>query len=865
MVDSDDAVAEDNQSMMDYVDGNNAGSQMRISEPISPRHGFANQQHSRTQRTPFQSPMTTRKRTTKPFSQRLRLAEASTPPQPSPSTYNLFSNQLKAMGTDETQGGVTLPPPPLSKEPLAGDSQQSPNDHARISTHHWMAIPERTSHHVDETDHRRSDPSPLSHDNPIHSDFAEDVVVKPPHRQISQIIDRHIRQSNEQKQRNISGASSSDLDKYLKGQYGSGNDEDHQSPIDRRIRQARKRSQRKFGEKATKPGKKKSSEPNPTHDGSSNEDDDDSFEYRESPGAFGVHSVGVDQYGKGILTRQPNRKSLPGLSPPPIVTEEDDSPSIPVVSASPSTEEPLRTASYHGRSYERDEHNYSRILGDTLHISLREDYAIVARARVVVDPSKRGRQRRRASHPEGSIMPTSIEDMLVGDTSNPWHSGSVCSSVDSIGSSTVDDKDSVKGDDKCCHRQNRLLWIVLIALVLMSAIGFGVGVNSSSQSSSALRGAPDNSNSTAPPSHNKDDMRLELFRAWIVDKGISDAESLADPDSAPYRALDWLACHDPLELPVPVVENTDSPNLAMTHDHQTFLERYVASVLYFATNERLDFRVQEESVCTWHTNDNKGIYCRGENDIGVTHISLPQAFLSGYFPLELCSLPNLVHIDFSHNSLADLPDNIGKCSQLEYLLLGDNPWVLGTENKGFPSTFFELTNLKDLQLYRSFLQASIPSTIGRLTRLEVLQMKSNKIYGTIPSQLWDLSTLQVLNLGYNDIEGEISSSISNTNLTHLLLGTNILEGTLPSQIGELTNLVQLDLSSNYLSGAVPNELASLSNLVALDLSFNFDLSGSLDGLCNSTMILPQNDTDTTIETPSFFASEPLVCSCCTKI
>jgi len=196
-------------------------------------------------------------------------------------------------------------------------------------------------------------------------------------------------------------------------------------------------------------------------------------------------------------------------------------------------------------------------------------------------------------------------------------------------------------------------------------------------------------------------------------------------------------------------------------------------------------------------------------------------------------------------------------------LLGDNLW--GTESSGIPGSLFELTKLKELQLYRSLLETTLPSTIGNLSQLEVLQMTSNNIYGTIPSQLWDLSTLQFLDLAFNDIEGEISSRISNTNLTHLLLATNILEGTLPSQIGELTNLVQLDLNSNYLSGTVPNEFVSLSNLVALDLSGNFDLSGSLDGLCNSTMMILQNDTEATNETPSFFASEPLTCSCCSKL
>ncbi|CAJ1966043.1 unnamed protein product [Cylindrotheca closterium] len=727
-------------------------------------------------------------------------------------------------------------------------------------------------------------------------------------------IDRRLRQSVERRQRK-SGASamdSSDLEKYLKGKYGKNEDgrssvyqSSPQTPRDRRIRQSVERRQRKSQTKEAS-----NNHGNDDDSDNDDDDDDDSFEYLVSPGAFSIHSIGaVDQHAKGKLTQHPNTSPdpQPPLSPPFL---SDDSP-LPTAAGNnrrKSNEQQLTSASCHGpRSHDRNV-NSNRIFGDSLHLSLhsprdtpRVTGTIAARRpqQQVDPPIMRGSQHGRTPMHLG-IMPSLIDEGPVGDTPTPSRSVSLDSSMASIGRSMVrvigdrnlngddvgngdgDDEPNSKADDNCCHQQNRVLWSIVVALVLISAIGFGVGVGARKSSPSGLPPPtlpPNNADPsddvpllrpTLAPSNNKDDLLLESLWAWILDEGISDAESLKDLESAPYRALHWLAFQDPLQLPVPV-KTADNNSTAMTHEQQAFLERYVASVLYFATNERFDFRVQENSVCSWHTKGNKGIYCRGENagysngDIGVTHIVLPRAFLEGFFPPELCSLPNLVHIDFSHNSLASLPENIGKCSQLESLLLGDNPWGLGTEINGLPSSLFELTNLKELQLYQSFLEVSLPSTIGMLTQLEVLQLTSNKIYGTIPRQLWDLSTLQFLDLGFNDIEGGISSTIFNTNLTHLLLGTNILEGTLPSQIGALANLVQLDLSSNYLTGEVPNEFSLLSNLVALDLSGNFDLTGSLDGLCNSTSmkILPAGDEE---EAPClFFANEQLVCACCTKI
>ncbi|KAL3943503.1 MAG: hypothetical protein SGBAC_002428 [Bacillariaceae sp.] len=764
-----------------------------------------------------------------------------------------------------------------STVPLSPSSNQSPVTEERRIT---------TKHSTDERRRQRRSGA-FAMDSSGHDQFAKVSNHEENSNNrfsIQSPIDRRLRQSMERRQRKSGafGMNSADLDQFLKGNFGNDDEVESaqiQSPIDRRIRQSMERRQRKSSVKGQVTSKDSSMEPNCSNA-------DDSFEYLESPGAFGVHSVGVGQQSKGRLTRHPD--SQPPL-PPPFLSDSPLSAgsarrvsSDRLTSASyhgsnqnreglASTSDRLTCASYHGSSYNREglasperfastsyhgssngreglasserltissyhgssynreglvsserltsssyhgsgydreslasserlasasyhgctynpPVNSSRIVGSIpLHLSLhsRGDIPIITEALAVVDPPIQRSQHDRQPSSYPSNVPAVMDEIVVGDTPDQ--------SLD----------DSAKADETCCHRRNRLLWIVVIALVVISAIGFGVGLGLRNSSTSAIpppssSDAP--SNPTIDPSNsNKDAERLESFRDWIVAKGISNAESLNDPDSAPYRALDWLTSQDPLQLPIPV---GDTEN-----DHHEIVERYVASVLFFATNERFDFRVPEESACSWHTNDNKGIYCRGADDntsnayVGVTHISLPRAFLEGYFPLELCSLPHLVHIDFSKNSLANLPDEIGKCSQLEGLLLGDNLW--GTESSGIPGSLFELTKLKELQLFCSHI---------------------------------------FLDLAFNDIEG-----------------------TLPPHIGELTKLVQLDLSSNYLSGVVPNELVSLSNLVALDLSGNFDLSGSLDGLCNSTMMILQNDAEATIETPSFFASEPLVCSCCSTL
>ena len=111
---------------------------------------------------------------------------------------------------------------------------------------------------------------------------------------------------------------------------------------------------------------------------------------------------------------------------------------------------------------------------------------------------------------------------------------------------------------------------------------------------------------------------------------------------------------------------------------------------------------------------------------------------------------------------------------------------------------------------------------GRVARLD---LGSNLLTGEIPAEMGNLSNLTTLDLGSNGLIGEIPAEIGNlSNLTRLDLFNNRLNGEIPPELGNLSNLTWLLLYNNELSGEIPPELGNLSNLTGLML-FDNDLSG----------------------------------------
>ena len=87
---------------------------------------------------------------------------------------------------------------------------------------------------------------------------------------------------------------------------------------------------------------------------------------------------------------------------------------------------------------------------------------------------------------------------------------------------------------------------------------------------------------------------------------------------------------------------------------------------------------------------------------------------------------------------------------------------------------------------------------GNVTQLE---LNNNSLNGTIPSDIGDLTSLTILRLHANSLSGSIPTEIGNlTSLTTLWLHDNSLSGSIPTEIGNLTSLTDLRLHQNSLSG-----------------------------------------------------------------
>ena len=90
-----------------------------------------------------------------------------------------------------------------------------------------------------------------------------------------------------------------------------------------------------------------------------------------------------------------------------------------------------------------------------------------------------------------------------------------------------------------------------------------------------------------------------------------------------------------------------------------------------------------------------------------------------------------------------------------------------------------------------------------------------------------------ISLGSNNMQGTLFSSIGDIpSLERLELSGNELSGPIPSEVGLLLNLERLDLRSNSFSGSIPSHIGSLSNLKQIFLDNN-NLLGTLPvEVCN---------------------------------
>lgn len=127
-------------------------------------------------------------------------------------------------------------------------------------------------------------------------------------------------------------------------------------------------------------------------------------------------------------------------------------------------------------------------------------------------------------------------------------------------------------------------------------------------------------------------------------------------------------------------------------------------------------------------------------------------------------------------------------------------------------------------------------SFGQFQRLESLILVYNLLDGTIPSSLGNISSLRVLRLAYNTFApNPIPVEFGNmTNIEELWLTSCNFVGSIPASLGRLTKLWNLDLSLNRLNGSIPESIVGMKGLVQLELYQN-SLSGKLPvGMSNLT-------------------------------
>ncbi|KAI9070764.1 hypothetical protein K1719_047273 [Acacia pycnantha] len=199
-------------------------------------------------------------------------------------------------------------------------------------------------------------------------------------------------------------------------------------------------------------------------------------------------------------------------------------------------------------------------------------------------------------------------------------------------------------------------------------------------------------------------------------------------------------------------------------------------------------------------------------------LDLQTNYLEGEVPLELANCSKLQKIVFTYNNLSGkIPLWFGSLQQLTGLGLGSNQF-----HGNIPPSLGNLSFLEQLSLAYNRLEGSIPQSLGGLSNLYLLYLANNNLSGLIPSSVYNLSRMEHLDFPFNYLFGTIPSNIGHAfpNLKSFNVGHNMLTGTIPPSLSNISQLQLFAIYENAFRGLVPISLGRLQNLGGFDISEN---------------------------------------------
>ncbi|KAB5573750.1 hypothetical protein DKX38_000944 [Salix brachista] len=196
--------------------------------------------------------------------------------------------------------------------------------------------------------------------------------------------------------------------------------------------------------------------------------------------------------------------------------------------------------------------------------------------------------------------------------------------------------------------------------------------------------------------------------------------------------------------------------------------------------------------------------------------------LSGPIPPNICQGNKLYKlILFSNKFFGSLPDSLANCTSLYRFRIQDNQL-----NGSIPYGFGLLPNLSFVDLSKNNFTGEIPEDLGNSEQLHFLNISVNYFYTALPKNIWSAPNLQIFSASSCKLKSKIPDFIGCINLYKIELQENLLDGSIPWDIGHCERLLSLNLSLNSLTGIIPLEISTLPAIADVDLSRNF-LTGSI--------------------------------------
>ncbi|KAF0936036.1 hypothetical protein E2562_038343 [Oryza meyeriana var. granulata] len=257
-----------------------------------------------------------------------------------------------------------------------------------------------------------------------------------------------------------------------------------------------------------------------------------------------------------------------------------------------------------------------------------------------------------------------------------------------------------------------------------------------------------------------------------------------------------------------------------------------------------------KDYCSW-----EGITCSSSTAskaATVTDVLLASKKLKGSISPTLGSLPGLLRLNLSHNSLSgSLPSEImssGSIVVLDVLNISSNKFAAEFPSLGAVANLVALNgsnnsftgmlpvaplcraspSLALLDLSHNRFTGEVSLALASYSMLKVPKAGRNNLSGILPFELFDMTSLEHLSFPNNGLEGELDGShmAKLSNLVTLDLGGNCFHGKIPESIGQLNKLEKLSLYSNKMSGNLSPSLSNCTLLTTIDLKIN-SFSGDL--------------------------------------